>query len=331
MAHCCLENTCLVLSHIIHWILAIVCFPLTLPLIIWVKVTTGKFESKKDLSGKTAIVTGANSGIGYDTALDFARRNAHVILAGRSLERSEAAADTIRSLTNNSGVVAWQMDVSIMSSVRAFVERFNQEEDRLDILVNNAGIGSGSADNTRTEEGLEKVMATNHFGHFLLTNLLLDKLKKSAPSRVVNVSSMAHERAVLDIENVNSEKKFDGMKIYGISKLCNVLFTHELARRTKDSGVTAYSLHPGVVRTSIFNTAPCAIQQCIKSTFCWFKSSEQGAATSIYCALADDIEPLSGSYFSDCKLRAESAAGKNEELAKKLWTASEDITTLKNV
>jgi len=301
--------------------------PIVATLYMYIRLTRGTFNGTQDLSGKTTIITGANSGIGYYTALDFATRNARVILAGRSLERSEAAAAAIRSETGNSNVVAWKLDVSLMSSVRAFVAKFKKDEKRLDILVNNAGVAG--LELARTEEGLEVTMASNHLGHFLLTNLLLGELKRSAPSRVVNVSSMAHRLADLELDNINSQRLFNRSKIYANTKLCNILFTRELAKRLANSGVTTYSLHPGVVNTNVWRSMRFPVKQIVTLLRrMWFKTSEEGAQTTLYCALADKIEPLSGAYFSDCKEASTSAAAQDDLMATNLWDVSEDITGL---
>ncbi|XP_060589449.1 retinol dehydrogenase 11-like isoform X4 [Ruditapes philippinarum] len=222
---------------------------------LYVESIKGKCTSDVDLSGKVAIVTGANTGIGFHTALDFARRNARVILACRDLVKGQMAVDKIQEETGNKNVLVMKLDLSLMKSVREFVKLFEEKETRLDILVNNAGMAGLPL--TKTEEGFEVMFATNHFGHFLLTNLLMDLLKKSQPSRVVNVSSLAHNWSKgIDFENLRAEKDYSIHNCYFDTKLANILFTRELARRTEWTGIYTSALHPGTVRTELLRHLP---------------------------------------------------------------------------
>jgi len=293
----------------------------------YVRFTRGVCRSKVDLSGKTAIVTGANTGIGYYTALDLAARNGRVILAGRNVEKTESAAAKIRLETGNENVVAMKLDVSLMSDVRRFVQEFKMNESRLDILVNNAGVaGLGYQ---LTSEGLETVMATNHLGHFLLTNLLLEMLQESSPSRVVNVSSVLHSSGKIEFEFFSKGGSHRRQRAaYHNSKLANVLFTTELSKRCSETGVTAYALHPGAVKTEIWRNIKVPFRWLVKCFFLWFKNSQEGAQTSIFCAVEEGLEEHSGKYFADCALAKQSEASKDDGLAKKLWEASEILTGL---
>ncbi|KAK3599446.1 hypothetical protein CHS0354_036462 [Potamilus streckersoni] len=190
--------------------------------------------SNADLTGKTVLITGANTGIGFYTALDLARRNARVILACRSQEKGLAAMKKIQESTGNYNIVVKVVDLSLMASVKKFAEKILWEEARLDILINNAGVAG--IPKIMTAEGFEMVYATNHFGPFFLTNLLLDLLKKSAPSRIVTVSSIAHKFGSIELDNLKAEKSYSQLRFYGNTKLANILFTKELARRLEGTG-----------------------------------------------------------------------------------------------
>lgn len=287
-----------------------------------------RFTSDADLTGKTVIVTGANTGIGYWAARDFALRQAKVILACRSKERAEAAREKIVSETGNNNVVVRLLDLFDFSSVRQFAEQIHKEEERLDILVNNAGLAG--ADQQPSEHGLEITMATNHFGPFLLTLLLIDLLKKSSQGRIVIVSSVAHSyhKQAIEFDKMCYQKEKGTLANYAWSKLANVLFTKELARRLQGTGVTANCLHPGAVDTEIWRNVPTALRFLLAPIKLFFKTSEQGAETTIYLAVSEEVEGHSGLYYEDCKL-AENKLGalaKDAELAKKMWDFSVKVT-----
>uniref|UniRef100_W5L1Z9 Dehydrogenase/reductase (SDR family) member 13 like 1 n=1 Tax=Astyanax mexicanus TaxID=7994 RepID=W5L1Z9_ASTMX len=269
--------------------------------------------STATLHGKTVIVTGSNTGIGKATALALALRGARVIVACRSKQRGEDAAKDIRRESGNDEVVFMQLDLASMKAIRSFVETFLKTESRLDVLINNAGLATAG----RTEDGLGMVFGVNHIGPFLLTNLLLDRLKECAPSRVVNVSSIGHSLGTIDFNCINTHKRL----------LCNVLFTHELAKRLKGMGVTCYSLHPGSVRSELgrdLNGTFMNILKCISKVL--IQTDEMsGAQTTLHCTLQEGIEPLSGRYFSDCKLQDVKAEAKDDEIARKLWDVSERL------
>lgn len=300
---------------------------------VYAAICKGWCHSKADLTGKTAIVTGANTGIGYCTARDLARRNARVILACRSLERGRAAAANIREETGNENVHVKMLDLSSMKSVRAFAAEINKEEPQLNILINNAAVTG--LDKTMTDEGLELTYAVNHFGPFLLTNLLVDLLKKSSPSRVVVVSSIVNIFGSVDCDNLCAEKDFSIAWAYYNSKLCNVLFTKELARRLRGTGVLANCLHPGSIRTNLLRNIPAIIRiPILMLGSLFFKTPEEGAQTSIYCAVDEAVEGVSGEYFIDCRSAEHgiwiNKSAYDEGLCKKLWEVSEKITKLKS-
>ncbi|XP_066551815.1 dehydrogenase/reductase SDR family member 13-like [Amia ocellicauda] len=289
-------------------------------------------KSPTRLQGKTVIITGGNTGIGKATAVDLARRGARVILACRNKQRAEAAVLDIKKDSGSSAVVFMQLDLASLQSVRSFAETFLKTEPRLDLLINNAGV----VDAGRTVDGFGLIFGVNHLGHFLLTCLLLERLKEGDPSRVINVSSTAHRSGQIDFDCINTHKDlglgdsfYRIMKTYGHSKLCNVLFTHELAKRLQGTNVTCYSLHPGIVKTEMgrnFNPWIKAAFEPIGRLFA--VDAEAGAQTTLHCALQESIEPLSGRYFSNCAVQEVGAKARDDAVAKKLWEVSERLTGL---
>ncbi|KAE8622169.1 hypothetical protein XENTR_v10005124 [Xenopus tropicalis] len=284
-------------------------------------------RSDASLKGKTVIVTGANVGIGKMTALDMAKRGARVILACRVKETGEAAAYDIRKLSGNNQVVFMKLDLASLESVRSFCRAFLSSEPRLDILINNAGL-SGFG---KTAEGYNIVFGVNHLGHFLLTSLLLDRLKQSTPSRIVVLASYAHEWGKIDFNKISvpSEHVKDTLQSYCDSKLCNVLFARELANRLQGTSVTCYSVHPGTVHTNLARSLPSWIKVLIEPvSWLFLRTPMNGAQTSIYCAVQEGIEMYSGRYFDNCQVRQVKPHARDDAVAKKLWEVSERMTGL---
>lgn len=290
----------------------------------------GVCRSKAKLDGKTVLITGANTGIGKETALDMAKRGARVILACRDMTRARIAADDIRQRSGNGNVVVKKLDLNSLQSVRDLAKDIQANEDRLDILINNAGIMM--CPKWKTEDGFEMQFGVNHLGHFLLTNCLLDMLKKSAPSRIVIVSSLAHERGNIYFDDINLDKDYSPEKSYRQSKLANVLFGRELAARLQGTGVTVYSLHPGVIRTELgrhfFPTLALWKRVLLMPFFRMIKSPWEGAQTTIYCAVDESLASSSGLYYSDCAVKKPAPQALNDAAAKKLWDLSASMVGL---
>ncbi|XP_030644591.1 retinol dehydrogenase 12 [Chanos chanos] len=288
-------------------------------------IAGGVCRCRVRLDGKTVMITGANTGIGKETAKDMALRGARVVMACRDLTRGEKAAMEIRKSTGNGNVVVRHLDLSSLLSVRQFVHEFTATEDRLDVLINNAGVMM--CPKILTEDGYETQLAVNHLGHFLLTVLLLNLLKASAPSRVVNVSSIAHIGGKIHFDDLNFNRTpYDPLVSYRQSKLANLLFTRELSRRLKGSGVTAYALHPGVIRTELgryVRTRHPVLSKALSfPALLLMKTPWQGAQTTIYCAVTEGLESQSGCYFSDCRLKEPAPEGKDDLAAMRLWDIS---------
>jgi len=309
-------------------------FGLTIILIcfLYTQFTMGMCRNKVSLFGKVAVVTGGNGGIGLETARSLADRGASVILGCRNPTRGIAAVDDIIGTTGNNLVEFKLLDMLDLKSVRNFAEEINSRENKVDILVNNAGISIGTASKAqpRSEnlsiDGLERVTQTNHLSHFLLTILLQKSLAASGQSRVINVSSLMNIFGNIKIDNINQEKHFDGNTLYSNSKLMNILFSKELSRRWKSLGITSYSLHPGYVRSSIFDTSEKRDLFIFLGYFVG-KNTVQGAQTSIFLSSEPGIENLSGAHFSDCRVDKflVNEQADDSELAGKLWDRSEQL------
>uniref|UniRef100_A0A3Q3MS71 Si:dkey-23o4.6 n=1 Tax=Mastacembelus armatus TaxID=205130 RepID=A0A3Q3MS71_9TELE len=296
-------------------------------------VAGGACRCSARLDGKTVLITGANTGIGKETSRELARRGARVVMACRDLTRAERAAEEIRRSTGNGNVVIRHLDLASIYSVRQFAKDFMDSEDRLDVLINNAGVMM--CPRWLTEDGFETQLAVNHLGHFLLTNLLLPKLKSSAPSRVVTVSSMAHRGGRIDFDDLFfSRKPYSSLESYQQSKLANVLFSRELARRLRGSGVSSFCLHPGVIWTElgrhVHGRFPLMRVLMSVPYLLFLKTPSQGCQTSVYCAVTPGLDSQSGRYFSDCAEKEPAAEGQDDVVARKLWEESARLVGLKD-
>ena len=278
-----------------------------------------------DMRGKVCVVTGANSGIGKETALSLAHVGATVVLVCRSESRGAAALHDIASQTGNDAVSLLLADFSSQQQVRDLAASILEQFDRLDVLVNNAGVTPWERRVT-DESGLELIFAVNHLAPFLLTNLLLDSLKASAPARVVTVSSGAHRRVSLNFDDLQNEQRYVPFDVYSQSKLANVYFTYELARRLEGTGVTVNCLHPGVVSTSLFRHLPPLLGFAVKIARPLLLTPAQGADTVVYLAAAPDVAEVSGRFFERREAVESSPASYNTVAAQRLWEVSEALT-----
>lgn len=275
-----------------------------------------------NITGKTVLVTGATSGIGNAAALTLAKMDAKVIVHGRSEDKCKATVKDIKEKTGKD-VDYIIGDLSSQKQIRNTAEEFKNRYDRLDILINNAGLWKKKRH--ETEDSIEMTFAVNHLGYFLLTNLLLDLLKKSAPSRIICVSSGLHKNGVIDFDDLEFKKKrYSGMKAYGNSKLMNVLFTKELARRLEGTNVTVNAMAPGLVNTNLGRDGGL-----LRAIFKFGRTPEKGARTIVYLATSPEVEGITGKYFYDEKETPSSKTSNDMELAKKLWEVSEDMVGMK--
>jgi retinol dehydrogenase-12 len=281
-------------------------------------------DADETMSGKTCLVTGATSGIGAVTARVLAERGATVVVVGRSRERAEATVAGIREGTGNPSVEPMLADLSSQASIRQLAREIQERYPRLDVLVNNAG---GLFTRSQTSvDGIEMTFALNHLGYFLLTNLLLDTLKRSAPSRIINVSSDAHKMAKsFDFDAVEKPGRHRGLQAYAQSKLANLLFTYELARRLQGTGVTVNALHPGVVATN-FAANNGLVWRAIRPVLDLFSiSAEEGALTTAYLATSPEVEGITGQYFVKQKSVPSTEPSLDEATARRLWSLSERL------
>jgi NAD(P)-dependent dehydrogenase (short-subunit alcohol dehydrogenase family) len=276
-----------------------------------------------DLSGRTFLVTGGNTGIGRAAARNFAQRGGRVFIAARSREKGEAAVASIAAETGNDAVAFLHLDLADLASVRRCAEEFLARDEPLHVLLNNAGVAGQRG---LTRDGFEVTFGVNHLGHFALTTALLDRLAASGPARVVTVSSDSHYQAPgIDFDALRRPARgITGLREYAVSKLCNVLFSQELARRVAGLGITTYALHPGVIASDIWRRVPWPVRPLIKRRML---STEDGARTSVYCATSRDVATDTGRFYDDCHERAPSRHA-TPDLAEALWKHSESWTAI---
>ena len=281
-----------------------------------------------NLSGKRALVTGATSGIGFQTALGLAREGADIVLGARDEDRARGAVEAVRREIHSHQIDYIIADLSSMAGVRSFAASYLDRYSRLDILVNN--VGGFFLTRRLSNDGHEKTFALNHLSYFLLTELLKDLLIESAPARIVNVSSEAHRGSRIRFDDPQMARRYSGFTAYGQSKLANVLFTYELAHRLVDTGVTANALHPGFVRTGLGtkNLNPL-LAALVWLVFLGGMSPEKGAQTSLLLAGSPELKGVTSTYFSDGRPVRSSRRSYDKAAAERLWDLSEELTGLR--
>jgi len=276
------------------------------------------------MTGKTVLITGGTGGIGKAAAIGLAALGARVAITGRDLRRAEAAVVDVRRATSNPEVRAFAADLSSQVEVRRLAAEVLEAYPRLDVLVNN--VGGFWATRHVTADGLERTFALNHLAAFLMTDLLLDRLKASAPARVVIVSSGAQSMGTIDFANLQGQGKYSGQKAYNQSKLASVMFTYELARRLRGTGVTANVLHPGVVSTGFGAEDPSRIFRfLVPFARPFMKTAQEGAATSVYLASSPDVDGVTGKYFANGKVATSSQASHDAAAGDRLWQVSASL------
>jgi NAD(P)-dependent dehydrogenase (short-subunit alcohol dehydrogenase family) len=277
------------------------------------------------MQGKRVLITGATTGIGRVTALELAKLGAEIVLVARSEAKAQATAAEIRAASGREPVVLLA-DLASLSSVRQVAAAFRQRFDRLDVLINNAG--AVFAKRELTVDGFEHTFALNHLSYFLLTNLLLDRLKAAGAARVVNVASNAHYAGKIDFDDLQAEKSYFSFRAYSNSKLANVLFTFELARRLAGTQVTSNCVHPGAVRSGFGHNNPGFFSSVLALAQLFMISPEKGARTSIYLASSPEVQGTTGKYFDKCKPKAPSKIALDEGVQRRLWEASARLVGL---
>jgi NAD(P)-dependent dehydrogenase (short-subunit alcohol dehydrogenase family) len=279
-----------------------------------------------DIKGKNVLITGGNTGIGFETALELCRRGARVGITSRDAKKGEAAVAEIKRAHSTAEIECFSLDLANLASVRACADEVLRRLRPLSVLINNAGLVL--SDRRETVDGFEMTFGVNHLGHFYLTELLLPELRAAAPARIINVSSAAHRMARgLNFEDLHAQKGYQGFPVYAASKLANILFTRELARRVEASQITVNALHPGVVRSGF------AADGDMRGIASWFwalgrpfmLSSRQGAATTIYLATSDEVSGVSGSYFAKCRPAKPTRFALDDDAARRLWETSASL------
>jgi retinol dehydrogenase-12 len=269
------------------------------------------------MQGKVVVMTGATSGIGQVAAEKLAAMGACIVQVARSRERAEAALARLREIAPRAAHTVHYADLSRIAEMQRVASAIAQAEPRIDVLINNAG----ALFNTRqvTADGLELTFATNHMAYFLFTRGLRERLLASAPARIVSTASDAHDGNQIDFDDLQAAKGFRGFKIYGRSKLCNILFTRELARRLAGTGITANCLHPGFVSTRFGNESGGAFSYIVRIAKNFAISPEKGAATIVYLASSPDVAVVSGEYFYKCRIATPSKEARDDQAAQRLW------------
>jgi len=276
-----------------------------------------------NMTNKLCVITGANSGIGYETAKALAALGAYVIMVCRNEQKAEAARTKLVHETANQGIEIVLCDFAIQHDIRQAASQITGKYDKIDVLINNHGMIAKRRE--ETIDGLEKTFAINHMGYFLFTHLLLGHIKAAGRARIINVASEAHKTGTFEPDNLQLETGFNPMRAYGNSKLFNILFTFELAERLKGTRVTANCLHPGVVRTNFGRQSHWIMKLLIAIGRPFMISPQKGARTTVYLATSGEVDEISGEYFKNRKVRRPSRTARNMDYAKTLWTISEKL------
>src|SRR5579872_4463262 len=277
------------------------------------------------IRGKTCMITGATSGIGRASAIELGKMGARLVLVCRNRARGE---DLVRQIQRAGNPAADLMiaDLESQPQIRQLAADFLATKKPLHVLMNNAGIFNMKR--RTTSDGLEEVFAVNHLAYFMLTVLLLDRIKESAPARIINISCDLHQRATIKFDDLGGERSFGGMSSYGQSKLANILFTYELARRLAGTGVTVNAVHPGAVATNLASNNRGIVSAAWKLAGTFMKSPESGARTQVYLASSPQLEGVTGKYFIDSKEARSSAESHDANIARRLWDVSAQMTGL---
>lgn len=283
-----------------------------------------------NIEGKVALVTGATSGIGKVAALELAKMGAHVIVVGRNPTKTEATVQEIKTQSANQSVNMLLADLSSIKDVRKLAQQFKEQYQQLDILVNNAGVIVTSRQ--ESVDGYEMTFALNHLGYFLLTNLLLDVLQSSSPARIVNVASKIHPRSTIDFDDLQSKATYQFLDVYARSKLANILFTYELARRLEGSNVSVNAMEPGAVSTNLGRNNGLFWNLVGRFISRFLTTPEKGAEAIIYLASSPAVKDISGQYFNkDCQSDKSSQESYDEQVARRLWDESARLVGLTDV
>jgi NAD(P)-dependent dehydrogenase (short-subunit alcohol dehydrogenase family) len=278
------------------------------------------------MNNQTILITGASTGIGLHSAIGLAKLGANIVMVGRNQERTSQAVELVKSQTGNQQVSYLLADLSSLTEVRKLAQEFKDKHNKLDVLLNNAGAIFLSR--KVSVDGYEMTVALNHLNYFLLTNLLLDTLKAAPSARIVNVASRAHYRGHVNFDDLQSQRGYNGMRVYSMSKLMNVLFTYELARRLQGTNVTANCLHPGFVASNFAGNNGWLVRTAM-NFMSGRISVDEGARCSIYLASSPEVQGTSGKYFNfNLKETRSSEESYNQDTAKRLWDVSERLVTI---
>jgi len=283
-----------------------------------------KEKLKANMIGKICLVTGATNGIGKATAQALAQLGATVVIVGRDAQKAAQITEEIRAATDNHNIDWLLADLSSQQEIRRLAEEFKSKYAHLHVLLNNAG--GTFATRQLSVDGIEMTFALNHLAYFLLTNLLLDTMEASTPARIINVSSDAHSGGKIEFDNLQGERSYTSFKPYGNSKLANILFTSELARRLEGTGVTVNALHPGLTSTGFGKNNPGFFMKIMGAVIPLVaRSPEKGAETSIYLASSPEVQSITGKYFVDCKVTQPALQAADRAVASKLWDVSAEM------